>query len=115
MKLDFSEVSELESKQASEGIHELMIKNAQEKVSKNGTPMLVVDFNDEEGGFTRDNLCLAGPGAFKTKSFLAALGITEEDAANMVASEFVGLNVTAEIVTEDYEEKSFSKVKKYIV
>ena len=114
MKLDFSEVSELESKQATEGVHELTIKAAKEKTSQNGTPMLVVDFNDEEGGFTRDNLCLAGAGAFKMKNFLKALNISDEDAANMEASDFVGLTVTAEIVIEPYEDKEFSKVKKYI-
>lgn len=114
MKLDFSEVAELENKQASVGEHEMTIRSASEKTSKNGTRMLVVDMNDEDGGFTRDQLCLEGPGAFRMKQFLEALGISEEDAANMEAADFAGLTVNAEIVIEQYEGRDYSKVKKYI-
>lgn len=114
MKLDFSEVTELENKQAAIGEHTMVIKAASTKVSKNSTNMLVVDMNDEDGGFVRDQLCLEGPGAFRMKQFLEALGISEEDATNMEAGDFVGLSVQAEIIIEPYEGKDYSKVKKYI-
>ena len=73
MKLDFSEVTELESKLIEEGEHELTIKAAKEKKSQNGTNMLVLDMVSEDDGFTRDNVCLEGPGAFKAKQLCKAL------------------------------------------
>lgn len=114
MKLDFSEVSELESKLIEEGEHDLTIKAAKEKKSQNGTMMLVLDMVDEEEGFTRDNVCLEGPGAFKAKQLCGALGLDEEEFAGMDASDLVGMTVRADIIVEEYEGKEYSKVKKYL-
>ena len=114
MKLDFSEVTELESKLIEEGEAELTIKAAKEKKSQNGTNMLVLDMVTEDGGFTRDNVCLEGPGAFKAKQLCKALGLAEEDFQSMDASDLVGLTLTAEITNEDFEGTTYSKVKKYI-
>ena len=114
MKLDFSEVTELESKLIEEGEHVLTIKAAKEQKSKNGTNMLVVDLVSEDEGFTRDNICLEGPGAFKAKQFAEALGLDEEAFASMDASDLVGMTVTAKIEVEEYEGKDYSKVKKYV-
>lgn len=114
MKLDFSEVQELENKQAATGTQTLVIKRAVEKKSSNGTNMLVLDCNDEEGGFVRDQVCTEGPGAFRMKNLIAALGLTADEIANMEACDFVGLTFVAEIVTEPYEGKDYSKIKKYI-
>lgn len=114
MRLDFSEVNELENKQATEGEHTLTIKKAVEKRSQNGNNMLVLDMTDEDDGFTRDNVCLTGPGAFKARQLFKALGLTDDDAAAMEASDFVGMTVVAEIVIEEYEGKEYSKVKKYL-
>ena len=114
MKLDFSEVTELESKLIEEGEHELTIKAAKEKKSSNGTMMLVLDFVDAEEGFTRDNVCLEGPGAFKAKQLCEALGLDQEQFAAMDASDLVGMTVLADIVVEEYEGKDYSKIKKYL-
>lgn len=114
MKLDFSEVQELESKQAMEGEQTLTIKAAKQTKSSNGNAMLVVDMNDAEGGFTRDNVMLEGAGAFKAKQLIAALGIEEEEFRGMEPSDLAGLQLVAEIAHEEYEGKTFAKVKKYI-
>lgn len=114
MKLDFSEVTELESKLIEEGEHELTIKAAKEKKSSNGTMMLVLDMVDEAEGFTRDNICLEGPGAFKAKQLCDALGLDQEQFAAMEASDLVGSVVLAEVIVEEYEGKEYSKVKKYL-
>ena len=114
MKLDFSEVTELESKLIEEGEAELTIKAAKEKKSQNGTNMLVLDMVTEDGGFTRDNVCLEGAGAFKAKQLCKALGLSEEDFQGMDASDLVGMTLTAEIINEDFEGNTYSKVKKYI-
>lgn len=114
MKLDFSEVKELESKQAAEGEQELTINKAVLKKSANGDMMLVLDMKDAEEGFTRDNVMLEGAGAFKAQQLIAALGISEEEFTNMEPTDLVGLTLVAEIIKEEYEGKSYSKVKKYI-
>lgn len=113
MKLDFSELKE--NVLIEEGEHELTIVAAKEAKSQNGTPMLVVDFHEvETEGFTRDNICLAGPGAFKAKQFMKALGLEEEEFASMDAADLVGLNINADITNEEYEGEVRAKVKKYI-
>lgn len=114
MKLDFSEVTELESKLIEEGEHELTIKAAKEKKNQNGTMMLVLDMVDAEEGFTRDHVCLEGPGAFKAKQLCEALGLDQEQFAAMDASDLVGMTVLVEVVIEEYEGKEYSKVKKYL-
>jgi hypothetical protein len=114
MKLDFSEVTELESKLIEEGEHDLTIKAAKEKKSANGNNMLVLDMVTEDGGFTRDNVCLEGPGAFKAKQLCKALGLSEEDFQGMDASDLIGMMLTADIINEDFEGTTYSKVKKYI-
>lgn len=114
MKLDFSEVTELESKLIEEGEHVLTIKAAKEQKSKNGTNMLVLDLVSEDDGFTRDNVCLEGPGAFRAKQLATALGMDEDTFAGMDASDLVGLTVTAKIEVEEYEGRDYSKVKKYL-
>ena len=114
MKLDFSEVTELESKLIEAGEHELTIKAAKEKKSANGTMMLVLDMVDEDEGFTRDNVCLEGPGAFKAKQLCDALGLDSEQFAAMDASDLVGMTVMADVVVEEYEGKDYSKIKKYL-
>lgn len=112
MRLDFSEVAE--NKNAALGEQEMSIIAAVEKRSQNGTQMLVLDMKDPEGGFCRDHVCLEGAGAFKAKQLFEALGIDEEQAASMDASDLVGMVVQAEIVNEPYEGVDRSKVKKYI-
>lgn len=114
MKLDFSEVTELESKLIEEGEHELTIKAAKEKKSANGTMMLVLDMATEDEGFTRDNVCLEGPGAFKAKQLCKALDLDEDTFKSMDASDLVGMTLTADIIQEEFEGKTYSKVKKYI-
>ena len=114
MKLDFSEVTELESKLIEEGEHELTIKAAKEQKSANGTNMLVLDLVSADEGFTRDNVCLEGPGAFKAKQLCEALGMDLEEFADMDASDLVGMTVLAKVVVEPYEGKDYSKVKKYL-
>jgi hypothetical protein len=112
MRLDFSEVKE--SKNSEEGQHTLTIFKAQEKLSNNGTRMLVLDMRDEVEGYVRDHVCLEGPAAFRAKQLFEALGISTEDAAVMDAGELVGLSVAADVVIEEHEDKLYSKVKKYI-
>ena len=112
MKLDFSEVSS--AKLIPEGEQELTINGAKESKSQNGTAMLVLDMNDAEGGFTRDNVCLEGPGAFRAQQLVKALGLDEESFAGMEASDLVGSTVKAEIFYEDYNGEQRAKVKKYI-
>lgn len=114
MKLDFSEVKELENKLVEEGEQDLTIKGAKEVKSKNGTNMLQIDCEDAEGGFLRDNICLTGAGAFRAQQFFGALGITEEEAVALDASELIGQTFTAVVEWEDYEGKQYAKIKKYI-
>lgn len=116
MKLDFSEVKTLENIQAPEGVGTYCILKATEKVSLNGTHMLVIDAKEvETEGFVRDNVCLEGPGAFRAKQFFASLGLLEEEASQIEAPELVGMNFEAEIEIVEYEGKNYSKVKKYLV
>lgn len=112
MKLDFSECKD--TKLIPEGENELTIIGAKESKSQNGTSMLVVDLNDAEGGFTRDNICLEGPGAFRAQQFIKALGLSEDDFGNMEASDLIGSSLKAEIFHEDYNGELRAKVKKYI-
>ncbi len=112
MKLDFSEVKE--NKMLEEGVQDLIITGAKEARSTNGTNMLVLDMKDSEGGFVRDNICLEGAGAFKAQQLFRALGLSDEDASSMNASDFIGMNVTVEIVSETYKDEPRAKVKKYI-
>ena len=115
MKIDFSEVTELEAKSAEEGIQTLTIVKVKEEVSSNGTNMLVLDMKDEQEGFVRDRVCTEGKGAFRLRQLLKALGISEEDAEAMSPTDFIGLSVTADIVIEPYEGKDFAKVSKYLI
>lgn len=112
MKLDFSEVKE--NKNALEGEQQLTIFGAKEATSQNGTNMLVLDMKDAEEGFVRDNVCLEGPGAFKAQMLINALGMDEESFMAMDAAELIGMEVTAEIVLEEYNGQERAKVKKYI-
>lgn len=112
MKLDFSDVKE--TKLVAEGEQSLTIIGAKEARSANGTAMLVVDMNDEEGGFVRDNICLEGPGAFRAQQFIKALGMSEDDFAGMEASDLIGMNPTAVIEHEEYNGEERAKVKKYV-
>lgn len=112
MKLDFSEVKE--TKLVPAGDAALTIKRAEEKKSQNGTNMLVLDMEDEEGGYVRDNVCLEGAGAFRAQQLFDALGIEAEQAENMSASDLVGMTVEAKIEIEEYNGEERSKVKKYI-
>ena len=114
MKLDFSEVQELNSKISEVGDHVFTIKAAKEARSVNGTNQLVVDMVDENEGFVRDYINLEGAGAFKMKQFLKSLDISEEDAAGMEASDFVGLEVEARIEMREYEGTERANVKKYL-
>lgn len=112
MRLDFSEVKE--SKIAAEGTHTLTIFKAVEKKSQNGTQMLVLDMRDEEEGYCRDHICLEGPAAFRAKQLFEALGIDDDEAKSMEASNLVGMSVEADIIIESYEGEDRAKVKKYI-
>lgn len=114
MKLDFSEVQELENKQCAEGEQTLTIKAAKQTKSANGNAMLVVDMVDAEEGFTRDNIMLEGSGAFKAKQFIAALGISEEEFRGMEPSDLVGQQLVADVIIEEYQDKTYAKIKKYI-
>lgn len=112
MKLDFSDVKE--TKLVEEGEQSLTIIGAKEARSANGTAMLVVDMNDAEGGFVRDNICLEGPGAFRAQQFIKALGMSEDDFAAMEASDLIGMSVTGSIEHEEYNGEQRAKVKKYV-
>lgn len=112
MKLDFSEVKE--NKNAMEGEQELTIFGAKEAMSQNGNPMLVLDMKDVEDGFVRDNVCLTGAGAFKAQMLIKALGLDEESFKAMEAAELIGMTVTAEVITEEYNGQERAKIKKYI-
>lgn len=112
MKLDFSEVKE--TKLVPEGEAELTIKKAEEKRSQNGTNMLVLDMEDAEGGYVRDNVCLEGAGAFRAQQLFNALGIDTDSVEQMQAADLVGMTVTANIEIENYNGEDRSKVKKYI-
>lgn len=112
MKLDFSDVKE--TKLVAEGEQSLTIIGAKEARSANGTAMLVVDANDTEGGFMRDNICLEGPGAFRAQQFIKALGMSEEDFSAMEASDLIGMSVTGFVEHEEYNGEQRAKVKKYV-
>lgn len=112
MKLDFSDIKE--TKICTEGEHSLTIVKAEEKKSQNGLPMLVLDLNDEEGGYVRDNVMLQGPGAFKAQQLFDALGIDPDTAKEMDAKELQGLVVEAKTAVEEYEGTPRAKVSKYI-
>lgn len=112
MRLDFSEVKD--SKNSEEGQHTLTIFKAQEKLSNNGTRMLVLDTRDEVEGYLRDYVCLEGPAAFRAKQLFEALGISTEEAEAMDIGELVGWSFAADVVIEEYDDKMYSKVKKYI-
>ncbi len=114
MRLDFSEIRELENKQAEEGIQDLTVFGAKLTKSKNGNNMLVLDMKDANEGFVRDHLLLEGAGAFKMKQFMGALNLSEEDVEAMEPTDFIGMVVSAEVILEDYEGTDFSKIKKYI-
>lgn len=111
MKLDFSDVKEV--KLIPEGDQLLKIIGAKEVKSSNGTEMLVLDMEDAEGGFTRDNICLEGPGAFRAQQFIKAAGIEAEDFEGMEPSDLVGMEINAEIKHEEYNGETRSKVNKY--
>lgn len=113
MKLDFSEVKE--NKNAAEGKQLLTIFGAKEKRSQNGTNMLVLDMKDDQEGFVRDNVCLEGAGAFRAKQLFKVLEIDEDTAAQMEASDFIGMQVTAEVISEDYEGEARARIKKYVL
>lgn len=111
MKLDFSNVPS--SELIPEGTVELTCTGAKEKRSQNGTAMLVVDWNDPDGGFTRDNICLEGPGAFRAQQFIKALGMDESSFGGMEATDLIGVTVSAEVFHEEYEGEPRAKIKKY--
>lgn len=112
MKLDFSEVKQ--NVVVEEGTQHFSIIGAKEAKSANGTAMLVVDMKTAEDGFVRDNICLEGAGAFRMQQFLKAIGVSEEDASGMEAADFIGMEIDADIVHEEYNGEIRAKVKKYI-
>lgn len=111
MKLDFSELKE--NVIMKEGEHDLVIKSAKECTSSNGTSMLKVGFEDEEGAFAMDNICLEGPGAFKAKQFFKALGLDDDQVADMEPSDLVGMQVSAVTSVEEYNGEDRARILKY--
>ena len=77
---------------STEGRHTLTIVKAEEKKSKNGTNMLVLDMHDEEEGYVRDQVCLEGPGAFRAKQFFAAAGVEKRSSRNYGSSRLYWLH-----------------------
>jgi hypothetical protein len=112
MKLNFDDIKETLS--IDEGTVEVTIVGAKERTSANGTNMLSIVVKDAEEKVCSDNICTEGPGAFKMKQFLKAVGVSEEDAAGMEAADFIGMTLTIEVVKEEYEGVERSKIKKYI-
>lgn len=113
MKLDFSELKE--SVMVEEGVNTFIIKGAKVAKSQNGTNMLVLDMTETEaGGFIRDNVCLEGPGAFRAQQLIKALGLSEDDFVAMEAADLIGMNVSAEVVHEEYEGTERARIKKYV-
>ena len=110
MKLDFSEIG---NNVMPEGENLVTIFGAKETVSKNGSPMLVLDMKNADGAFVRDYVVLAGAGAFRAQQLFKALDIDEDTAEQMEASELIGREVNVEIEMEEYNVEDRSKVKKY--
>ncbi len=112
MKLDFSEVKE--TVEITDGKHEVTIVKAEEKVSKNGTPMLNLSMKElETDAFISDNVCLAGAGAFKCKQLLDALGLSEDEFKAMSAADLTGMEVGIIVEHREYEDTLRASVKRY--
>lgn len=111
MKLDFSELKE--NAIMKEGEHDLVIKSAKECKSSNGTNMLKLGFEDEDGAFAMDNICLEGPGAFKAKQFFKALGLDDDQVEGMEPSDLVGMQVHAVTSVEEYNGEDRARILKY--
>lgn len=114
--LDFTSVSKNEP--ISAGIHELMIKSVEQKVSKAGNDMWLITFEDPETkNVVWENYTFVEKALFKIKELFDALGYDTDTASFELPEpeELVGNYVKAKIVQEEYEGNPVSRVKKVFI
>ena len=114
--LNFSSVSKNEP--IPEGVHELMIKTVEPKVSKAGNDMWLVTFEDvETKNVVWENYTFVDKALFKVKELFDALGYdTDTEAFELPdPQDIIGNYVKAKIVMDEYEGQPVSRVKRIFV
>lgn len=123
--IDMSEVPEMStgSGPIPEGQYNLRIISATEKESKNGDPMVVVDYEVYDGEhcgrhvkfhyvvFFKNASSPLQRGAGISKHYLKCLGLPYENSVKVDASQWVGRIVKAKVVHEKSDAGTFAKVK----
>lgn len=114
MNLDFSNVPSREP--IEEGHYTLRIAKAEEKISKNGNPMLSVEYDivGMEGRKLWDNYVLTDKALWKMQELCKALGYDTETALTLDPVDLVGQEVIAKVIQEEFEGDIVNRVKKIL-
>lgn len=109
--LDFSEVKD--QIVLDEGMYNVTIKKAEEKVSASGKPMLFVVFEeDETKSAIFENYLLTPEALWKLKDLLKAAGFDTSASMDFDPSELVGIPFKAKVIKEEYNGEERNKIKK---
>lgn len=97
-----------------EGIYPFEVLSAEEKISSNGNPMIVLQLecSDPKKGITRkvrDNLVATAK--FHVEAFCKATGIHAAD--ELTADDCIGKTGEAKLIIHEYNGKQYNKVKFY--
>lgn len=113
LNLDFSSVPTRDPLE--EGMYNLTIAKAEEKLSSGNNPMLVIEFDvDGVEGKRKlwDNYVLVPQSLFRLKDLLAAIGIPTDAIVSMDPNDLVGQCVQAKVIQEEYNGDTVNRIKK---
>lgn len=116
MNLDFSSVPSREPLE--EGVYQLRIAKAEEKLAKTGTPMLAVEYDVVGVDGNRklwDNYPLTDAALWKLQELMKALGFDTSAVVSLEPSELTGMEVNAKVIQEDYQGEMVNRVKKIMM
>ena len=117
INLDFSNVAKREA--IPEGVYESVIATAEEKMSKNGKPMLTVGFDittDNQSNDVRiwENYVLQENTLWKLSELLNVLGYDVSGALDFDPNDLIGSAVRVKVVQEDYNGNAVNRIKKIL-
>lgn len=115
LNLNFSSVQDREP--LNEGIYSMVIDKVEEKTSKTGKQMLVVQLVEPETkSRIFENFVLQENCLWRLRDLFKAAGYeTDQDLVGFDEQELVGLAVNVKVVQEEYNDQIVNRVSKYIV
>lgn len=116
LNLDFSNVPSREP--LDEGIYQLQIAKAEEKIASTGTPMLTIEYNVLEVEGNRklwENYPLTESALWKIQELFKALGMDASSVITIDPKDLIGETVNAKVVQDTYNGEIVNRVKKVMI